>query len=61
MTFDVLVGQQSAKSRLVRTLRDGRSHAFLITGPDGSGKSRSVRLRFRNRTEAAYFQSCFKQ
>ena len=43
MTFDVLVGQQSAKNRLVRTLRDGRSHAFLITGPDGSGKSTLAR------------------
>ena len=39
MTFDALVGQNEAKTRLVRTLTDGRSHAFLITGPDGSGKS----------------------
>lgn len=39
MTFDALIGQTEAKTRLVNTLTDGRSHAFLITGPDGSGKS----------------------
>jgi len=43
LTFDLLVGQQDAKTRLVRTLTDGRSHAFLITGPDGSGKSTLAR------------------
>jgi DNA polymerase III subunit delta' len=43
MTFDQLVGQQDAKARLVRTLQDGRAHAFLITGPDGSGKSTLAR------------------
>lgn len=38
----------------------GRKLTMKIRPADGSGKSRSVRLWFRNRTEARYFQSRFE-
>ena len=40
----------------------GKGHKLTmkIRSADGSGKSRAVRLWFRNRTEARYFQSCFE-
>jgi Na+-transporting NADH:ubiquinone oxidoreductase subunit NqrC len=39
----------------------GRKLTMKIQPVDGKGKSRAVRLWFRNRTEALYFQSRFGQ
>ena len=38
MLFSEIIGQQSAKERLLRSVSDGRiSHAQLFLGPQGSG------------------------
>jgi DNA polymerase-3 subunit delta' len=38
MLFNEIIGQQSIKERLIRSVKDGRiSHAQLFLGPEGSG------------------------
>lgn len=43
--FDNLVGQDHIKSTLINALKNGRvSHAYLFTGPRGTGKTSAARL-----------------
>ena len=38
MLFSEIIGQQSIKERLIRSVKEGRiSHAQLFLGPEGSG------------------------
>ena len=44
-TFDEVVGQEHVTQTLRNALRDGRiSHAYLFTGPRGTGKTSTARL-----------------
>lgn len=44
-TFDSLVGQEAAVRTLTHALADGKvSHAYLLTGPRGVGKTTTARL-----------------
>ena len=44
-TFDELIGQEHVTQTLRNALRDGRiAHAYLFTGPRGTGKTSTARL-----------------
>ncbi len=44
-TFDEVVGQEHVTQTLRNALRDGRmTHAYLFTGPRGTGKTSTARL-----------------
>ena len=61
MLFKDIVGNEIAKSRLVKTVRDSRvSHAQLFLGPEGSGKMQLALAyaQFINCTNRTESDSC---
>lgn len=43
-TFDEVLGQDTTVKALKRIVKDGRSHAFLLVGPAGTGKTSLARI-----------------
>ena len=43
-TFDEVYGQDAVVKSLKRVVKDGRSHAFIFTGPSGTGKTTLARI-----------------
>jgi DNA polymerase III gamma/tau subunit len=43
-TFDAVLGQETVIRSLKRVVKDGRAHAFIFTGPSGTGKTTLARI-----------------